>query len=363
MSDLFRYNVEKLSSSIGFESEHQMESFLYNNPEVFGLLNDEEGQLISPAVIKQFITQKDEERKGRIDLLALVSDDNGNTLLKVIELKLKAKKEDFTQLRDYLEGLNEKNEKKDEFLKFIKENGKIEDEDIAEVCYKSPQGIFIVADFEPELIVTINEWNNKALNQPIELYKLLRFKSKESTYIVLDKILEFATKIRGKRADFSWAEIADHFEEIKIGDIFYIDKKYTDRDSIEFEITNEKKLVTLTTETINLMREKNYLARCENFGSNPKNFPNFDNPEYLANDYFPKVTWDNDSLKRIFSSKLEINDVLNEKITITSLVQMVLLANNNPITGWVWSKKIIHKNTNQPYRYFRDTLKEKITNN
>ena len=48
MSDLFRYNVEKLSSSIGFESEHQMESFLYNNPEVFGLLND----LITTKLVK-----------------------------------------------------------------------------------------------------------------------------------------------------------------------------------------------------------------------------------------------------------------------------------------------------------------------
>ena len=83
MSDLFRVNVEKLSSSTGFESEHQMESFLYNNPEVFGFLYDEEGQLISPAVIKQVITQRDEERKGRMDLMILVSDDNGKAYLEI----------------------------------------------------------------------------------------------------------------------------------------------------------------------------------------------------------------------------------------------------------------------------------------
>ena len=136
MSDLFRYNIKKLSSSEDFNSEHQMESFIYNNPEILGQLMDEEGNLISPAVIQQVFTQKDEERKGRIDLMALVSKADGSPLLKIIELKLDAKKEDFNQLQDYLVSLNDENKYKENFIEFIKEVSKIEDDDIAINCYK-----------------------------------------------------------------------------------------------------------------------------------------------------------------------------------------------------------------------------------
>lgn len=361
MSDLFRYNIKKLSSSEGFNSEHQMESFIYNNPEILGQLMDEEGNPISPAIIQQVFTQKDEERKGRIDLMALVSKADGSPLLKIIELKPDAKKEDFTQLQDYLIGLNDDNKYKENFIEFIKEKSKIEDDAVAINCYKNPLGIFMVSNFEPDLITTINEWNkNIDINSPIDLYKLLQFKTKESTYVVLDKILETTPRIRKKRADFSWTDFANYFDEINIEDIFFIDKKYTNEDDIEFIITNQRKLVSLTSETIKLMRRKDYFTRSKRFGSNPENLSGFKDPEYLATEYFPKIIWDYPPFKKIFSYEREIEDILNLKVSVTNLVQLVLLANEINQSGWVWSKKVIHKNSKKNYRYYRDILKNKM---
>ncbi|GAH55123.1 unnamed protein product, partial [marine sediment metagenome] len=43
---------------------------------------------------------------------------------------------------------------------------------------------------------------------------------------------------------------------------------------------------------------------------------------------------------------------------ISNLVQLVMLANSKSQTGWVWSKKIIHKKTNKDYLYYREELKK-----
>ena len=43
MSEIFRYNIEKLTGATDFKSEHQMESFLYNNPYIIGVVKDEDG--------------------------------------------------------------------------------------------------------------------------------------------------------------------------------------------------------------------------------------------------------------------------------------------------------------------------------
>lgn len=361
MSDLFRYDIKKLSSSKIFDSEHQMESFIYNNPRILGQLLDEEGNSISSAVIQQVFTQKDGERKGRIDLMALVSKADGSPLLKIIELKPDAKKEDFAQLKAYLIGLNDNNKSKEKFIEFIKEESKIEDDDIALNCYKNPLGIFIVSNFESDLITIINDWNKKInINPPIDLYKLLQFKTKESTYVVLDKILETSLRTRKKRADFSWTDFANHFDEINIEDIFFIDKKYTNEDDIEFKITNQRKLVSLTLETIDLMRRKDYFAKSKRFGSNPENLSGFKDPEHLATIYFPKIIWDYPPFKKIFSSERELDDILNIKVSVTNLIQLVLLANEVSQSGWVWSKKVIHKNSKKNYLYYRETLKNKM---
>lgn len=363
MSEIFRYNVERLSTSELFKSEHQMESFLYNNPQIFGKLMEEGGDSSDPAITQQFSTQKSEVKKGRIDLMVLTSSTDGIHLLKIIELKLKAKKEDFSQLKDYLIGLNDKNEFKNKIIEFIKEEGKIEDKDIAEDCYNNPQGIFIVSDFEPDIINKINEWNinglkDKTKNNPIELYKLLKFKTKESTYVVLDKIIEVISKIRKKRFDFSWKDFADNFDEIRIGDIFYIDKKYTKEDEIEFKITDQRKLVTLTSETIELLRKNDYFRKSKEFGSNYENLLNFQRPKKLATDDFPRMIWNYKPFNRIFSLEINVEDVSHEKIAISNLVQLVLLANELSQTGWVWSTKIIHKKTNKNYLYYREELKK-----
>ena len=68
MSEIFRYNVERLSTSELFKSEHQMESFLYNNPQIFGKLMEEGGDSSDPAITRQIFARISEDKKGRIDL-------------------------------------------------------------------------------------------------------------------------------------------------------------------------------------------------------------------------------------------------------------------------------------------------------
>lgn len=63
MSEIFRYDIEKLTDSTGFQSEHQMESFLFNNPKIIGVLRNEEGEEVNSAIIRQVSTLKPDARK------------------------------------------------------------------------------------------------------------------------------------------------------------------------------------------------------------------------------------------------------------------------------------------------------------
>ena len=331
-----------------------MESFLYNNPEIIGILKDASGEKVDDAIIQQFPTQKGEGGKGRIDLIALNSDKDLNIVLKIIELKKKAVKEDFLQLKGYLEGLKKDNPWKAELEQFIKENGGIDDNNIIKNIYNDARGIFIAG--EPELLFEIYNWNKNKQNNLIELFKLLQFKTKDSNFILLDKIIEQPTSKTRKR-NFTWNEMVNQFNELNIGDIFYIKKQYTNEDPIEFNITESKLFVTLTNESIKLMREKRYLDKCEEFGSNVENFLNFKKAsEYLATEYFPKKTWDNDDLKKILSEETLIEDASEINIAISNLFQLVLLANSKNRAGWNFGRSIIHKKTRKPYQFFKDNL-------
>ncbi len=353
---MFRYNIDKLASPTEFRSEHQMESFLYNNPEIIGILKDASGEKVDDAIIQQFPTQKGEGGKGRIDLIALNSDKDLNIVLKIIELKKKAVKEDFLQLKGYLEGLKKENPWKAELEQFIKENGGIDDNNIIKNIYNDARGIFIAGDFEPELLFEIYNWNKNKQNNQIELFKLLQFKTKESSFILLDKIIEQPTSETRKRS-FTWNIMVNQFNELNIGDIFYIKKQYTNEDPIEFNITESKLFVTLTNESIKLMREKRYLDKCEEFGSNVENFPNFKKAsKHLATEVFPKKTWDNDDFKKILSEETSIEDISEIKIAISNLFQLVLLANSKNRMGWNFGRSIIHKKTGKPYQFFKDNL-------
>jgi len=351
---LFRYNIDKIASATKFRSEHQMESFLYNNPEIIGILKDDSGEKVDSAIIQQFSTQKGEGGKGRIDLIALNSDEDLNIVLKIIELKKKVVKEDFLQLKGYLEGLNKENPWKAELVQFIKENGGIDDDNIIEKIYNDARGVFIAGDFEPELLIEIYNWNKSNQNNLIELFKLFQFKTKDSNFILLDKIIEQPTSKIRKRY-FSWNVMVNQFDELNIGDIFYIKKQYTNEDSIEFNITESKLFVTLTNESIKLMREKRYLDKCEEFGSNAENLLNFKKAsEYLATEYFPKKTWNNDDFKKILSEETLIEDASGINIAISNLFQLVLLANSKNRSGWNFARSIIHKKTGKPYQFFKE---------
>ena len=80
-----------------------MESFLYNNPEIIGILCDSSGVKEGSAIIQQFPTQKGTGGKGRIDLVALNSDKKSNLFLKIIDLIKNAVNDDFLQFKEYLE--------------------------------------------------------------------------------------------------------------------------------------------------------------------------------------------------------------------------------------------------------------------
>jgi len=187
MAEIYKYNLKKLSLSNDFRNERDMQSFLYNNPEIVGKLYNSNGELHSP-IIREFSTKRGEDKKGRIDLLAL-SNSRGTLLLEIIELKMNAKADDFEQLKEYLIGLNEK---KEEIFDFIKKETKIKIDTIIESCYSNIIGRFIVMDFDPRLIINIFDWNSKSKNK-IDLTKLILFKAdnkKSTTYVVLDKIIE-----------------------------------------------------------------------------------------------------------------------------------------------------------------------------
>lgn len=332
-----------------------MESFLYNNPEIIGILRDTSGERVNAAIVQQFPTQKGGGGKGRVDLIALNSDEDLNIVLKIIELKKKAVKEDFLQLKGYLEGLNEDNLWKAGLVSFIKEEGGIDDEDAINDVYNNAKGIFITGDFEPELLFEIYKWNAKKQGNFIELYKLLQFKTRDSNFILLEKIIE-KPMLKISKKSFNWNEMVNHFKELDFGDIFYIKKKYTDDDQIEFIITKSRLFVNLTPETIKLMREKKYLEKCEEFGSNIENFPNFGAAEYLTTETFPKKTWENKDLKEILSEETSLEQACEIKVAISNLFQLVLFANSKNRAGWTFGNSILHKKTGKPYKFFKDNL-------
>jgi len=338
-----------------FRSEHQMESFLYNNPAIIGILRDSSGERIDDAIIRQFPMQKGEGSKGRIDLIALNSDEDSNIILKIIELKKKAVKDDFLQLKEYLEGLNEDNPWKAGLVSFLKEEGGIDDDDAIDDVYNNAKGIFITGDFEPELLFEIYKWNAKKQSNFIELYKLLQFKTRDSNFILLDKIIE-QPKLQISKRSFNWNEMVNHFKELDSGDIFYIKQQYTDDDQIEFKITKSRLYVTLTPETIKLMRKKKYLKKCEEFGSNVENFPNFGAAEHLTTETFPKKTWENKDLKEILSEETSVGQASEIKVAISNLFQLVLLANSKNRAGWIFGNSILHKKTGKRYKFFKDNL-------
>ena len=357
---MFRYKVDKIASAAEFRSEHQMESFLYNNPEIIGILKDASGAYAGAAIIQQVSTQKGEGGKGRIDLIALNSDEDFNPVLKIIELKKKAVKADFLQLKEYLQGLNRNNPWKSEVEQFIKENGGIDDDNIIESIYNNARGVFIAGDFEPELLFEIYNWNKNKENNLIELFKLIQFKAEDNNFILLDKIIKQPISERRKR-NFTWNVIVKQFSKlINIGDVFYIKEQYTNGDRIAFSITESKLLVTLTNESIKLMREKRYIEKCEEFGSNAENLLNFKKAfERLATVVFPKKTWNNADFKKILSEETPIENASEIKIAISNLLQLVLLANSKNRTGWNFGRSIIHEKTRKPYQFFKDNLKFK----
>ena len=337
-----------------FRSEHQMESFLYNNPDIIGILSDSSGVKKDSAIIQQFPTQKVVGGKGRIDLVALNTDEDSNLVLKIIELKKKAVKDDFLQLKGYLEGLNEDNPWKAGLISFIKERGGIDDDDEINNVYNNAKGIFITSDFEPELLIEIHKWNTNKHGNFIELFKLLQFKTEDSNFILLDKIIEKPEELKRSRRIFNWNELVKKFEILDSGDIFYIKQKYSDDDQIEFRITKSGLKVTLTPETIKLMRKKKYLEKCEEFGSSPENFTNFKTAgERLATKEFPKKTWENKDFKEILSEETLLEHACEIKVAISNLFQLVLLANLKNRTGWNFGNSIVHKKSGNPYKFFK----------
>jgi len=334
-----------------------MESFLYNNPEIIGILSDSSGMKEDSAIIQQFPTQKGAGGKGRIDLIALNSDENSNLILKIIELKKKAVKDDFLQLKEYLEGLNEDNPWKAGLVNFIKERSGIDDDNEINDIYNKAKGIFITSDFEPELLIEIHKWNTNKHRNFIELFKLLQFKAGDSNFILLDKIIE-QPKLKTSKRRFNWNEMVKQFSNIlNFGDIFYIKEKYTDGDQIEFRITESRLYVTLTPETIKVMRKKKYLEKCEEFGSNAENFPNFKTAaEYLTTEKFPKRTWENEDFKKMLSEETLVEQACEIKVAISNLFQLVLLANSKNRSGWIFGNSILHKKSGNSYQFFKDNL-------
>lgn len=59
-----------------------------------------------------------------------------------------------------------------ELLQFIKENEGIDDDNMAKRVYVNARGVFIVGNFEPELLFEIYNWNKENQNNIIELYIL-----------------------------------------------------------------------------------------------------------------------------------------------------------------------------------------------
>lgn len=361
MSELFRYSIEKLSEANSFNSEHQMESFLFNNPRIIGVIGDNIESSEFPAIIRQFPTIKGKGSKGYIDLMALTSDNESNLILKLIELKLNAVENDFYQVKEYLDGLTKSNPYKEKVLEFIKRFGGVENQKDLDVIYQSAQGVFISCEIEPELIMKIYNWNKDHPNNTIDLYKLLYFKTNQSNYVVLDKILQESLKKKFTRISYNWEVLTSYFDDLDISDIFYFDTKYTHLDEIEVEITDTQLLLTLTPDSIKLMRDENYLERSKNFGANEKNFDNLDSPEYMTSEYFPKKTWNYEKFKRILSDDVSLEEARNIKIPMTNLALLVLLANDNNRAGWIPAPFFIHKKTDKSYLYYRNKYKEAMT--
>jgi len=193
--EIWKIESHRVGRLEAFRSEYQMEAFLMNNPGLIGCgaLEEEEEQ---PLRLRQQVsTKKGTGIAGRIDLIGLAADDTGAQAFKIFELKNgKADKAAVEQLNNYLTGWRSDNDALHEAKRFLLQ---FVAEEKADQLLKSPQGVLIAPEFDPEAIT-------EASSLKIDAVRLTRFRAPSNGYYV---IIENVVGHAAKPMKYSWADL------------------------------------------------------------------------------------------------------------------------------------------------------------
>lgn len=87
-SEIWRVIAEKIGSIEAFKSGRDMESFLMNNPAVIGCW-DPDAKASCPSLVReQIFTRSGKEGKGRMDIVGVARNEEGEYELRIFGLKL-----------------------------------------------------------------------------------------------------------------------------------------------------------------------------------------------------------------------------------------------------------------------------------
>jgi len=203
-SEIWRVVTEKIGKLEGFKSEREMQAFLMNNPAIVGCW-DPDSKDSMPCLIKEEVIIKGKERKtGRIDMMGIAKDEDGNYELRAFELKVgEIDVPAVEQLANYLEIWKKDDATRNQIERWILSLGLkgIDKTNIKNVV-ESPIGVLVGSKFMPEAI-------KRALELGIKGIRLARFrggtKSEHEYYVIIEN--QIGNIVSGKRKFWSWVEL------------------------------------------------------------------------------------------------------------------------------------------------------------
>jgi hypothetical protein len=193
-----------------------MESFLINNSAIIGCWDPDSRSAFPSLVREQVFTSGEKQSRGRMDIVGIAKDDDGEYELRIFELKNgKIDSTAVSQLSSYLKTWEHKEGPKAKIKEWIITLGlQGMDEAIADRIIDQPVGVLVGSKFSAEAI-------KQALELDIKGIRLARFKgaAKSEYYVIIeDEVGEIVSSIKKL---WSWNQLINA-GLIQASDNFYI---------------------------------------------------------------------------------------------------------------------------------------------
>ena len=200
-SEIWRVRTEKMGVIEPFHSERDMESFLMNNPAVVGCWDPNE-YLRVPSLVRQQISIRSEEKRGRMDMVGVALKDDKYEL-RIFELNPdEIQAGAVEQINSYVETWNQKNTAKKDIAAWIESLDIPDlDEEATNKLMERPVAVLVGPKFHPEAIAN-------ALENNVRCVRLTRFRSEDRAeyYVIVE---DQVGSVVSTRKGWSWQDMID----------------------------------------------------------------------------------------------------------------------------------------------------------